>query len=237
MTHDSWNPSQVRSEAADKTLTVGELLAFVRRCEAAGIPADTTVEATVTITGKLKQVWTTERSAFRENVAGLVDAARPFLGRQQQVRPVRPAQTRTPKAPPTVEGVLQQCVVEPPRHPLEEQVEVPNEQHHTKSIRKVFAEQGLPITAKGTTIQSVECVLVPEPWNEFDPNAVAVLVGSHQIGHLPGSMATNYQPALMRLASTGVLASGAARIWAKDEGGGILRARATLLIPEVDAFR
>lgn len=142
----------------------------------------------------------------------------------------------TPKtATPNVEQVAAEMRLEEPRHPLDEQVEVPNEQYHVKGIRRVFRDASLPITAKGSTLEDLVCVLVPEPWNPHDPNAVAVLVGGHQIGHLPADLAEDYSPPLLRLARTGVLATGSARIWAKSDGG-VVRARATLLIPEADAF-
>lgn len=136
---------------------------------------------------------------------------------------------------PSVEQVAAEMRLEEPRHPLDEQVEVPNEQYHVKGIRRVFRDGGLPITAKGSTLDDLVCVLVPEPWNPHDPNAVAVLVGGHQIGHLPADLAEDYSPPLLRIARTGVLATGSARIWAKSDGG-VVRARATLLIPEADVF-
>lgn len=136
---------------------------------------------------------------------------------------------------PSVEEIARQLRLEEPRLPLDEQVEVPNEQFHTKQIRRVFRDAGIPITAKGSTLEDLVCVLVPEPWNEFDPNAVAVLVGGHKIGHLPADLAEDYAPGLGRLAAAGTLTTGVARIWAKSDGG-MVRARATLLLPEADVF-
>jgi hypothetical protein len=40
---------------------------------------------------------------------------------------------------------------------------------------------------------------------------------------------------LLRLAASGVLTTGMARIWAKTDAG-VVRARVTLLLPEISAF-
>lgn len=136
---------------------------------------------------------------------------------------------------PSAEDVAQRMQLEEPRHPLEEQVEVAGETYYTKGVRRVFRDAGLPITSKGSTLEDLVCVLVPEPWNEHDPNAVAVLLGGHKVGHLPADLARDYAPSLARLAGGGVLATGSARAWAKSDGG-MVRARVTLLIPEASAF-
>ena len=75
--------------------------------------------------------------------------------------------------------------------------------------------------------------MVPDPWNDHDENAVAVFVGGQQVGHLPADLAEDYALPLRRIAERGLLIAGQARIWAKDDGG-MVRARATLLVPAVD---
>jgi hypothetical protein len=35
----------------------------------------------------------------------------------------------------------------------------------------------------------VRCILVPEPWSEHDPNAVAVMVGQNHVGYLAAKLA------------------------------------------------
>ncbi len=72
---------------------------------------------------------------------------------------------------PTLEGLVATARLEPPRHPLDEQVEVVGETFHTKGIKKVFQQFGMPILASGCTLEEVECILAPEPWNPHDPNA------------------------------------------------------------------
>ena len=113
--------------------------------------------------------------------------------------------------------------------------EVAGENYHVKGIRRTFRDHGMPITSKGTTLEEVKCILVPERWNEHDPNAVAVLVGAHHVGYLPADLARHYSTGLLRLAELGTLASGLARIWAKADAG-VIRARVTVLLPEATAF-
>jgi len=125
--------------------------------------------------------------------------------------------------------------LEQPRHHLNEQVEVAGETHHIKAIRRVYKDQAMPITARGSTLDGLRCILVPEPWNEHDPNAVAVLVGVQHVGYIPAELAEDYSPPLLRLASVAALAIGEANIWAKDDGG-MMRARVTLWIPQAAAF-
>ena len=67
--------------------------------------------------------------------------------------------------------------------------EVVGETYRTKDIRRVFKESGMPITERGVTLNMVRCILVPEPWNEHDPNAVAVMVGQNHVGYLAAELA------------------------------------------------
>jgi HIRAN domain-containing protein len=76
--------------------------------------------------------------------------------------------------------------------PLDEQIEIVGEQFYSKEIRKLFRECGMPITAAGCTLESEMCFLVPEPWNPHDPNAVAVMVRTFHVGHLPAALAMGY---------------------------------------------
>jgi hypothetical protein len=56
-------------------------------------------------------------------------------------------------------------------------------------------------------------VLVPEPQNKYDPNAVAVNVDGATVGYLPREHAASYSPVLLALAATGVAVSVPARVW------------------------
>ena len=127
------------------------------------------------------------------------------------------------------------ATLEDPRYPLEEQIEVVGETYRIKEIRSVFKEARMPITDSGVTLNSLRCILVPEPWNEQDPNAVAVMVGLNHVGYLAADLAPFYTDGLQRLAQRSLLATGEARIWAKSDNG-MVRARVTILIPEACAF-
>jgi hypothetical protein len=148
------------------------------------------------------------------------------------VKPLRQVKTRTTSALAEVVGA---ATLEEPRYPLDEQIEVVGETYRAKDIRRAFDEAGVPITERGVTLRSVECILVPEPWNDHDPNAVAVMIGHHHVGYLAADLAVDYTEGLQRLARRGVLATGEARIWAKSDDG-VIRARVTILIPEASEF-
>ena len=136
---------------------------------------------------------------------------------------------------PSIAAMLTGLRREPPRHPLDEQIEVAGETYHVKGIKKVFAERGRPIGKSGSTLDDIEVTLVPEPWNPHDSNAVAVVVGDHHVGYLPADLAADYAAPLGRLASAGALATGEGRIWALNDEG-VVRARVTVLIPEAATF-
>lgn len=138
-------------------------------------------------------------------------------------------------ATPSVEEMVARLAREAPRHPLDEQVEVVGETYNAKSIKKIFAGAGKPITPGGSTLDDETCILVPEPWNPHDSNAVAVAVAQHQVGYLPRELAIDYARALGALAARGLLATGQARLWALNDKG-VIRSRVTILIPEAEAF-
>ncbi|HEY3530399.1 MAG TPA: HIRAN domain-containing protein [Nocardioides sp.] len=142
-------------------------------------------------------------------------------------------QTEEQRAP-SIAELVASMRHEPHREPLLEQIEVAGETYHVKGIARVFGDLGLPITDAGCTAEDLTCILVPEPWNEHDPNAVAVAVGEHHVGYLPADIAVDYAPPLLQLGSTNTLATGLARIWAKSDAG-MIRARVTIRIPECDA--
>jgi hypothetical protein len=135
--------------------------------------------------------------------------------------------------PPNVESVAAQLPVDPRDRPLDEQIEIAGETHYTKQIRRVFRDQSTEIASKGATLRDLQCVLVPEPWSNYDPNAVAVVIGGRQVGHLPAELVADYAHPLQQIAQSGFLVAGRARVWAKDEGG-MIRARVTVVVPAVE---
>ncbi|OBH49280.1 HIRAN domain-containing protein [Mycobacterium sp. E2479] len=144
------------------------------------------------------------------------------------------ARTNGRKSSPLAD-IVAAATLEEPRYPLDEQIEVVGETYHIKGIRRVFEEAGMPITESGVTLKSVRCILVPEPWNEHDPNAVAVMIGQNQVGYLAADLAASYTDGLQRIARLGYLATGEARVWVKSDDG-IIRARVTILIPDASQF-
>lgn len=150
-------------------------------------------------------------------------------------RPTNPPSTTNGRKSSPLADVVARATLEQPRHPLDEQIEVAGETYHAKDIRRVFQDAGMPITENGVTLKSIRCILVPEPWNEHDPNAVAVMIGQNHVGYLPAELAPSYSNGLLRIARMSRLATGDARIWAKSDDG-IVRARVTVLIPEASQF-
>jgi len=70
-----------------------------------------------------------------------------------------------------------------------ELLEVKGESFYQDEIRQVVRSQGREIAA----------ILVPEPHNQYDPNAVAVWVAGLKVGHLSREDAAVYQEAIARL--------------------------------------
>ncbi len=169
--------------------------------------------------------WTDHYAQLSESVA-VVSA--------QPVSALRGAVANGRAASPLAD-VVATAKLEEPRYPLDEQVEVVGETYRAKDIRRLFEWAGLPITERGVTLNAVRCILVPEPWNENDPNAVAVMIEQFHVGYLPAELAVYYTGGLQRIARTGSLATGEARVWAKSDDG-IVRARVTILIPEDSQF-
>jgi hypothetical protein len=58
-----------------------------------------------------------------------------------------------------------------------------------------------------------EIVLVPEPENPYDPNAVAIYVDGGPVGHLSRQMARAWQNTVMAANAEGFTVAGTASIW------------------------
>lgn len=69
----------------------------------------------------------------------------------------------------------------------------------------------------GTRREAVRLVtwaaLVPEPENQYDPNAVGVLIGGVKVGHLSRGDAAAFAPVLARLTAAGLIGHGRADIY------------------------
>lgn len=181
--------------------------------------------------------WTDHYAAIPAQETAVFAASAPVVVRSPSPTPSisMPSKKVKGRTGSPLADVVAAATLEDPRYPLEEQVEVVGETYRTKEIRRVFKEAGMPITESGVTLTSLRCILVPEPWNEHDPNAVAVMVGLNHVGYLAADLAPSYTDGLQRLARRSLLATGEARIWAKSDDG-MVRARVTILIPEACEF-
>ncbi|WP_436536580.1 HIRAN domain-containing protein [Actinoplanes sp. HUAS TT8] len=90
--------------------------------------------------------------------------------------------------------------------------EVVGESHYRAAIRALF---GPRLPADGSEI-TVSARLLPEPSNRHDRNAVAVHVGSAQVGYLPREAAIRYAPVLAGLVARGWTPQVGARVWGSE---------------------
>lgn len=107
------------------------------------------------------------------------------------------------------------------------EIEVQGESFRRDAVRRLFDELGL--SEGGVTQQTAH--LVPEPSNQYDSNAVRVLIGRWHIGYVPKEISAEVASALG--AGEGVAP---VRVWA-DPKDGAWRARATLFPAVVEPDR
>jgi hypothetical protein len=74
-----------------------------------------------------------------------------------------------------------------------EMVNVAGESHYQDALRA--------IAGPGEVRLATEAQLVPEPENEYDPNAVRVEVDGRKVGYLPRDLAPAWAPRLAELAA------------------------------------
>ncbi len=101
-------------------------------------------------------------------------------------------------------------------------IEVAGESYHRNEVSRVFVGLGRP--EGGVTMQYA--FLVPEPTNQYDRNAVKVIVTGQHVGYVPAELSRRVASACKTLAP-GQVAAVPARIWARADGG-TWRARVTL---------
>jgi hypothetical protein len=90
--------------------------------------------------------------------------------------------------------------------------EVVREAPHERAIRSLFPD---PIPARGADLDT-EADLVPEPYNRFDPRAIAVLVHGQVVGYLPRDDAHRYHPVLSELVSQGLQPRVPCHLWVSE---------------------
>ena len=74
-----------------------------------------------------------------------------------------------------------------------ESVNVAGESHYQEALRS--------IAGTGDVRHEAEAHLIPEPENEYDPNAVRVEIDGLKVGYLPRDLAPAWGPRLAELAS------------------------------------
>jgi len=73
-----------------------------------------------------------------------------------------------------------------------ESVNVAGESHYQEALRA--------IAGPGEVRMDTEAHLIPEPENDYDPNAVRVEIDGHKVGYLPRDLAPAWGPRLAELA-------------------------------------
>lgn len=107
--------------------------------------------------------------------------------------------------------------------PHHEDLEVSGESYHRAGIGTIF--QTLGRSEGGVTMQVAH--LVPDPKNEYDKNAVRVVVLGQQVGHVPQESSAKIARACASV-GRGNVATVLARIWARNDDG-VWRSRVTLM--------
>lgn len=86
--------------------------------------------------------------------------------------------------------------------------QVVGESHYLPALRRI-----LPHGGRWREELELSALLVPEPANRHDPNAVAVRVDGSTVGYLPKEVAARYQPMLLDLARRELVARVPCRVW------------------------
>lgn len=113
---------------------------------------------------------------------------------------------------------------------------VVGEQHYRSAFATLLRASGRKLEEYGTELQDQAALVVAEPGNRYDANAVAVWVGGHRVGYLGRDTAARYSPALQDLAEAGMVLEVSARVWVAprgdDRGGSV-----TVMLPPEDGVQ
>ncbi|MFF1877499.1 HIRAN domain-containing protein [Leifsonia sp. NPDC058230] len=101
-------------------------------------------------------------------------------------------------------------------------IEVEGEAYRRAEVSRLFL--GIGRAEGGVTMQQAQ--LVPEPTNQYDRNAVKVVIRGEHVGYVPADFSARVASACKRL-TRGSVAVVPARVWARVDGG-TWRARVTL---------
>lgn len=78
---------------------------------------------------------------------------------------------------------------------------VVGESNYNANLRAVLEEEGVSI-ASGGEFETI-AMLLAEPLNKFDPNAVAVVINTKRVGYIPKEDAKGLSPQLQAMAQNG----------------------------------
>lgn len=93
------------------------------------------------------------------------------------------------------------------------QVDVVGESHYKESLRSLFPAK---LPADGSQSIDTTAILLPEPTNKHDPNAVMVLVQGKHVGYLAREDAARYAPVLNQLIRANLQPETSCNIWAHE---------------------
>lgn len=118
--------------------------------------------------------------------------------------------------------------------------QVVGESFHTESFRAIrdAYSKHRAIPDWGLELEDVDAIVAAEPSNKFDPNAVAVYVDGHLVGHLMKQTAPPYADRLLALAQEGKYLVVSARVWiAANFRGNGPHASVTVQLPEAEGIQ
>ncbi|HZI90951.1 MAG TPA: HIRAN domain-containing protein [Thermoleophilaceae bacterium] len=108
-------------------------------------------------------------------------------------------------------------------------VNVAGESHYQEALREIVGA-----TAEREIAMDTEALLIPEPTNPHDPNAVMVQIDGKVVGYLPRDEAVAYGPALAELAARGRTGACEARIAGRGGDSGTSNLGVFLRLPDPD---
>ncbi|HHU11165.1 MAG TPA: DUF2510 domain-containing protein [Intrasporangiaceae bacterium] len=108
---------------------------------------------------------------------------------------------------------------------------VVGESHYREAFLRIVQETRARRGEYGTDIDGVSALVIAEPRNEYDPNAVAVFVLGHKVGYLPRDAAALYSAPLQDLADRGEALAVEARVWVAPVDDTEMGGSVSLMLP------
>jgi hypothetical protein len=112
-----------------------------------------------------------------------------------------------------------------------ELINVAGESHYQEALRAIAGETSGPVRHETTAH------LIPEPENEYDPDAVRVEIAGAKVGYLPRSLAPAYGPVLAAVSARGRVAACEAVVAGREGPDVVLGVFLRLPPPSDDALR